>query len=103
MEGLRYFFRSEVNGRIHLVFAVVVLIAGIVFKLSSLEWLFILLCIAGVISTEMINASLEGLCDIIQPDTDSRIKAIKDMAAGAVLVVSIASLVIGLIIFIPKM
>jgi diacylglycerol kinase (ATP) len=51
----------------------------------------------------MINASLERLCDIIQPDSDPRIKVIKDISAGAVLVVSMASLFIGLIIFLPKL
>ena len=102
LQGVGYFFRNERNGRLQVLIAGSVFLAGILLSISITEWLIILLFTALVISLEMFNSALEKLCDHISPDWHPQIKVIKDMAAGAVLWASILSLLAGLFIFIPK-
>jgi diacylglycerol kinase len=100
--GLVIFFRHERNGKIQLSVAVVVVILGWYFKLSPFEWIILLACIGAVLSCEMINSSIEKLCNLVHPKYHPAVKTIKDMAAGAVLFVAICSAIIGTIIFLPK-
>jgi diacylglycerol kinase len=100
--GLKICFSSEPNFRIHILFAIVVLIPGIVFNISVTEWIVIGFCIAFVISMEMLNTAIEKLCDVVHKELHPDIKRVKDIAAGAVLVSAIFSLMTGLIIFLPK-
>jgi diacylglycerol kinase len=100
--GIKQFFKSERNGRIQAVIAVVVILSGILFSISMIEWLIVILFIALVLSMEMLNSALEKLSDKVNPNTDPEIKLIKDMAAGAVLWCAFISAIAGLIIFVPK-
>ena len=100
--GLRYFFKTERNGKIQAGVAGFILLAGFYLHLSSTEWIFIFLCITAVISLEIMNSAIEHLCNHVQNDYHASIKIIKDVAAGAVLFASIISAIIGFIIFIPK-
>ena len=100
--GLVVFFRHERNGKIQLVVAVLVVVSGLILGLSPIEWTIILACIAAVLSFEMINSSIEKLCNLVHPKYHPAVKTIKDMAAGAVLFVSCISTLIGAIIFVPK-
>lgn len=100
--GVWYFFLHERNGRIELCFAIAVILIGIGFKISNLEWLSILLSIGLIVSAEMMNSAIERLCDIVQEEYHPIIKVIKDMAAGAVLTTTFFSAITGCIIFIPK-
>jgi len=102
IQGIKEFFKSERNGKIQAVIAVIVFLAGLLFSISMMEWLVIILFTALVISLEMFNSALEKLCDKVNPEMDPQIKLIKDMAAGAVLWTSILSIVAGICIFIPK-
>lgn len=99
--GLFLGLRSEIHLKVHLVFALAVSCLGFYFEISKSEWLIILLCIGIVISAELFNSAIEQLADRITLENDAHIKAAKDLAAGAVLITAIISLVIGLIIFIP--
>jgi diacylglycerol kinase len=100
--GIKQFFKSERNGRIQAVIAVAVILSGILFSISMIEWLIVILFIALVLSMEMLNSALEKLSDKVNPNIDPEIKVIKDMAAGAVLWCAFISAVAGLIIFVPK-
>ena len=102
-QGLKQFFSRERNAKIQSVFGVTAIILGITVSLSSFQWLLVLFCIGLVISLEMINSAIENYCDLVTTDFHPGIKVIKDVAAGAVLVASLMSLVIGLIIFIPAL
>lgn len=93
---------TEQNMKIHFVSAVVVIIAGFFTDLSISEWLVIILLIALVISTEMVNTAIETVVNLVSPEFHPLAKKAKDVAAGAVLVFAIASAIIGLLIFIPK-
>ncbi|MEO8713100.1 MAG: diacylglycerol kinase family protein [Parafilimonas sp.] len=101
--GIRYFFKTERNGKIQACVAALVILAGLYFRLSSIEWIFILLCIGAVLGLEMINSALEHICNLVHKEYHPVIKTIKDVSAGAVLLVSIISVLVGLIIFLPKM
>ncbi|MER2029144.1 MAG: diacylglycerol kinase family protein [Solibacillus sp.] len=113
--NVRKFFRSfryameglvtavlEQNLRFHLVSAIVVIMAGFVTGLSIVEWCIIILVIAFVIGTELINTAIERAVDLASPEIHPLAKQAKDVAAGAVLVFALASVIIGLLIFLPK-
>ena len=103
LQGIMQFFSRDRNGKIQLVIGIVAIILGFTVSLTSYQWLLVLLCIGLVISLEMINSAIERYCDLVTTDFHPGIKNIKDVAAGAVLVASIMSLIIGLIIFIPAL
>ncbi len=103
MQGIKQFFSRDRNGKIQTVIGVLAITLGFTVSLSAFQWLLVLFCIGLVISLEMINSAIERYCDLITTDFHPGIKIIKDVAAGAVLVASIMSLIIGLIIFIPAL
>ncbi|CAN5627350.1 diacylglycerol kinase family protein [soil metagenome] len=101
-KGIQNFFLHDRNGRIHLGAGIATVLAGFILKVSAIEWVVLLICIAVVISLEMINAAIEKLCDMVHKDFHPGIKIIKDISAGAVLLAAVISIVIGTIIFLPK-
>lgn len=103
VNGIRIFFATERSGKVQLVVSLVVLAAGLVMKISIVEWLFILLSLSAVLVTEMLNTALEKVCNLITEDHHPGIKTIKDMSAGAVLMASFFSVIIGCTIFIPRL
>ncbi len=100
--GLVVFFRHEKNGRILLVISVLVVLLGLILSVSAWEWIVLLICIASVLSFEMINSAIEKLCNLVHPKYHPAVKVIKDISAGGVLWVSVFSGIIGVIIFLPK-
>jgi diacylglycerol kinase len=102
IKGIYAFFKNENNARVHLLASVAVVITGFFFHLEKSEWLWISIAIALVWITEAINTAIEKLVDLISPDFNSKAGEIKDLAAGAVLLAAIFSLVVALVIFIPK-
>jgi len=102
LNGIWQAFKSEVNLKIHFLVSLCVILAGFLLHISSLEWLTIIICIAFVITIELLNTAIEKLANIIEPNRNKEIGLVKDIAAGAVLFSAIGTAVIGLIIFIPK-
>ncbi|WP_307977250.1 diacylglycerol kinase [uncultured Streptococcus sp.] len=101
--GIVTAFKEERNLRKHAVSALLALFAGLIFQVSVVEWLFLLLSIILVITFEIVNSAIENVVDLASDYHFSMLaKNAKDMAAGAVLVVSSFALLTGLIIFIPK-
>ncbi|TMI86696.1 MAG: diacylglycerol kinase family protein [Bacteroidetes bacterium] len=92
-QGIKQFFSHDRNGKIQMVIGITAIILGFTVSLSSFQWLLVLFCIGFI----------ERYCDLVTTNFHPGIKIIKDMAAGAVLVASITSLIIGLIIFIPAL
>ena len=101
-EGIQEAWKTEQNLKIHFVIMALVIIAGFIFKISAMEWLVCLLLFAIVISLELINTAIETTVDIAMPDINEKAKYAKDIAAGAVLFSAIISVIVGLIIFLPK-
>lgn len=100
--GIRVVFRSEPNMRIHIVVGLLVLICGFIFKISIIEWILCLLCFGLVLGAEMINTAIENVVDLVSPNHHILAGKAKDIAAGAVLICAIISVIIGLLIFVPK-
>ena len=100
--GILYFLIHERNAKLQLFIAFMVITASTYFNISYIEWLSVLFCIGITISLEIVNTSIEKICDLIQPNYHPSIKIIKDISAGAVLFFSLVSSVIGCIIFLPK-
>jgi diacylglycerol kinase (ATP) len=99
--GLKILLAEEHNARIHLVAAVIVIIAGFFFHLSRLEWIAVCFAIGIVFITELLNSSIEALSDHNTTAFHPFIKKTKDLAAGAVLIAAIIAVVTGLIVFVP--
>lgn len=100
--GLRVLFKEEHNARIHLFATVCVVVAGIVLRISALEWVAVVFAVGLVFSGEILNSAIEDLADVVCPERDERIKKVKDLAAAAVLVAAFTAVIIGLIVFLPK-
>lgn len=93
---------KEQNMRFHLLSAIIVTALGLLTGLSMVEWCIIIIVIGLVISLEMINTAIEAVVNLASPSIHPLAKVAKDVAAGAVLVFAIASVIIGILIFIPK-
>lgn len=100
-QGIKSLFGREPNAQIHLTVAILVIAAGFLFNIDRWEWCAVLLCIGSVFMAEGFNTAIEKLCDKVSPDIHPLIKLTKDIAAGAVLLLVIASVAVGLIVFLP--
>ena len=104
LTGIFTAFKEERNMRKHALSAILAIVAGFLFGISVTEWLFLLLSVSLVIAFEIMNSALENVVDLASDYHFSMLaKNAKDMAAGAVLVVSGFALVTGLMIFVPKL
>lgn len=101
-QGLKVFFTSQHNAWIHSFIALAVIGAGFYFKLNANEWCWLTIAISTVFVSELFNTAIEFLSDVVSPQLHPQIKKVKDIAAAAVLITTIASIAIGLIIFYPK-
>lgn len=102
IEGILKTIKDERNIKIHILAVIVVIIMGTIYKISTLEWIICIILFGLVISSEMINTSIEHTVDLITKEENKLAKLAKDAAAGAVLVNAIASIIIAGIIWIPK-
>ena len=99
--GILYFFKTERNGRIQAVIALIVIAAGLYFHIATVEWCIILGAIALIISLEMVNTAIERVCGMLSKEYHPLVKIIKDVAAGAVWWAALFAALIGALIFIP--
>jgi len=100
--GMARLWREERNARIESALAVLAILLGVALDISPGEWVAILLSIGIVLCAEGMNAAIERLANLYTTQRDDRIKAIKDLAAGAVLLAACAALATGLLIFLPR-
>ncbi|MCL6265754.1 diacylglycerol kinase family protein [Flagellimonas myxillae] len=102
IKGLFLLLRTEASIKIQFVIALLMTAAGFYFEISNLEWMAQLLSIGLVMGIEGMNTAVEKISDYIQPNEDPKIGFIKDISAGAVMIVSIIACIVGMIIYIPK-
>lgn len=103
LEGLKFTFVEGRNFKIQVGFGILVTILGLVLKISNSEWLALILIISIVLILELINTAIETVVDMVSLKFHPLAKITKDCAAGAVLIAAIASIIIGVIIFLPKL
>lgn len=102
-EGLRVAAKEERNFRIHLVATLLAILLGCLLRLALWEWVALVLVIVLVLSLELVNSALEALADHVSPQYAPLIKRCKDLAAGAVLVAALGSLILACLLFLPKL
>jgi len=102
IEGIIYAFKYEQNIIVHTLVMILVILLGIIVKLSIFEWLICLILFGLVIATEMINTAIEATVDLACDKKHPLAKIAKDTASGAVLVFAITASIAGIIIFLPK-
>jgi diacylglycerol kinase (ATP) len=101
-EGIIHVLRTQRNMRIHFAIATVVLVVAIAVGVTKLELIALLLAIAFVLVTEMINTAIEGAIDVATSSFDPMAKLAKDIAAGAVLIAAINAVAVGYLVFSGK-
>ena len=102
-EGMRYAFYHEQNLIVMFFVAIIAIILGLVLKVNYVETLVIILLIGIVMSLEMINTAIEAVVDLHDGNKKSKLgKVAQDSASGAVAFMSVIALLVGLMIFIPK-
>lgn len=94
--------RTESSIQIQVIIAILVTGAGFYYEISAIEWIVQILAIGLVLGVEGLNTAIEKMSDYTQPEFDDKIGFIKDISAGAVMWVSMAAVIVGLIIYWPK-
>ncbi|MFV1917066.1 MAG: diacylglycerol kinase family protein [Patescibacteria group bacterium] len=100
--GIKEAFQKEPNLRIHLAFAITAIILAIFFNFEKFEWLILIITIFFVFTLELLNTALEALVDLVSPEIKGKAKVTKDVSAAVVLFASLLAIIIGLILFTPK-
>ena len=101
-EGIFTCMKKERNMKIHCAMAVLVVIAGVILKISLTEWCICLVLFGLIMALELVNTAIEAVVDLVTQEKKPLAKIAKDTAAGAVLVAAIMSAIIGCMIFVPK-
>ncbi|RLC40186.1 MAG: diacylglycerol kinase [Candidatus Nealsonbacteria bacterium] len=101
LKGLRSAVREEQTFKIQLGIGILVLFLMFCFPLTRIERTILVLTVSLVLSLELINSQIERILDFLQPNHDPKVKLIKDLSAGAVLLSVLGSIIIGLLIFLP--
>lgn len=102
LRGIWYAFRYEHNFQIELVFAVLVFLLAFFFRLSPTEQSLLFITVSGVLSLELLNTAVERLVDMMKPRVHPYAKVVKDIMAGAVLISALFSVLVGLVLFLPR-
>jgi diacylglycerol kinase len=103
LRGLAVMIRSQHNAWVHAVATAVVISAGLYFELQVLEWQVLILAMVAVWVSESLNTAFEFICDVASPEFHPLVEKGKDVAAGAVLLSALGAVVIGVMIFGPKL
>jgi len=101
IKGAWILLKTEPSIQVQAIISIAVCVAGFYFDITKTEWIFQVLAIGLVLSTEGLNSSIEGIADFVHPDFHSKIGYIKDVAAGAVLFAAITAVVIACFIYLP--
>lgn len=101
IKGIVYTFRHEANFRIQCFLGILILVAAFLFHMRSYEKITLAIAIAFVMVLELLNTTIEMFLDLLKPRLSPQVETVKDIMAGAVLLASIGSIVVGAIIFIP--
>ena len=102
ISGLGYVFKNHPNVKVHGLVGLMAIIAGWVLEISTGEWLIISFTIVLVMMAELVNTAIESMTDLITTEYRQKAKVAKDVSAGMVLVTAVGAVIVGLVIFLPK-
>ena len=102
IKGLKYAYRNEQNLTVDVGISILVLIASFIFKLELTEWVVVIFTIGAVISLELVNTAIEAAIDLVTEEYHPLAKVAKDTSAAAVFVMAVVAVIIGIVIFLPK-
>jgi len=99
--GLAFAVKTEINFKIELCAGIIVVVLMLIFRITDAKALVLIMAIAAVLLTEIMNTAVERVMDVIHPEYHPYVKNVKDLMAASVLITSLAALILGLVIFIP--
>lgn len=102
IKGVWLLISTEHSIMVQLAIAVMVTFLGWWLDISTTEWIFQIFAIGLILVAESLNTCIEKLCDFVHTDYNKKIGFIKDIAAGAVTFAAVTAIIIGLIIYLPK-
>ncbi len=102
LDGISYVTKNEKNFKREIALGIIALILSYILKIDKIEFIIILTMICLVLTAEIINTAIERAVDLVTKEYHELARIAKDVSAGSVLVTSIFALIIGIIIFIPK-
>lgn len=100
--GIKSGIQREQNMKMHCLMTILVIVAGVFFKLSVIEWCICILLCGLIMALELVNTAIEAVVDLVTEEQKPLAKLAKDTAAGAVFLLAISAAVIGGIIFFSK-
>ncbi len=101
LRGLKAVINGERNAKIHILFALLAILLSILLRVSWLEFLFVMFAIIMVFFAEITNTAIEKTLDLISQENNHLVQLIKDMTAAGVLVMALAAVLVGLVVFVP--
>ncbi|HHZ8774417.1 TPA: diacylglycerol kinase family protein [Staphylococcus aureus] len=101
LDGLKILIQKDYKFLLHVFAMIVAIVFGLVLNINRIEWIFILIAIALVLTVEALNTAIEYVVDLVTVEYHDLAKYAKDIAAFSVLIVSILAFIIGLIVFLP--
>lgn len=101
-KGAYLLITTEASLKVQFIIGIIMTIAGFYFKISAMEWVIQILTIALIMALEGLNTAIEEIADFVHPEQHKKIGLIKDLAAGAVFIFAVAAVIVGGIIYIPK-
>lgn len=101
LNGIKYVYETQRNIIFQNIIGILVLVCGILFKITKIEWLILVITIASVLISEFFNTAIETTVDLCTEERNEKAKNAKDVAAGAVFLTSTNAIIVGIIIFVP--
>ncbi len=102
LEGIRYFFKYERSAVVYVIAAIIGITGAWMLQMSPMEWLVILFVLLTTLAVELLNTAIEAICDLVSPEYNPLVKIAKDCGSGATFVLSVVGIVVGLIMYVPK-
>jgi diacylglycerol kinase len=102
IKGIKTLVETQENAQIHLAAIILVTLAGFILKVNSTEWCFLIVAFMMVLAMEALNTAIEFVVDLVSPHYHPLAGKAKDVAAAAVFITAIGAVIIGLVIFLPK-
>lgn len=102
LKGVRRALIEEPNFKIHIAISLIAIVGAFLLGFEKVEWIILILTISSVIILELLNTAVEALVDLLSPEVHSKAEIAKDVSAAAVFIAALASIIVGIFLFLPK-